>query len=90
MKTAVPLHTLITICCTITLTACGQKPSNKPTANSDIRRLSAVSTLGGAGDVQLMAIRACDKENKKLEIISTSSQNGILGGEYPVILFRCK
>lgn len=87
-------------CCTITLTlaaavllltACGQPQSTKSGPNSDIRTISGMHTLGGAGNVTMQAARACDKENKKLIVISTTTQNGIYSGtSYPVIVFRCE
>lgn len=83
------MRLLSIICCALTLTACGHQQQTKG-PNSDIRTISGMSTLGGAGNVALMAAQACDNEKKKLEVISTTTQNGITGTSYPVIVFRCK
>jgi len=83
--------------CTITLTlavlllaACGQAQQTKG-PNSNIRTISGMHTPGGAANLPIMAARACDAENKKLTIISTTTQNGMYSGtSYPVIVFKCE
>lgn len=76
------------LCCTITLTACANQPvpANRP--NSDIRTINGMGLFGG--NVAQAAARACDNENKKLNILSTTTQTGATGTSYPVIVFKCE
>jgi hypothetical protein len=79
---------LAILCCTITLTACGQRVAQAPGPNSDIRTIKGFQLMGG--DVATAAARACDNEGKKLEVITTTTQESVMSDtQYPVIVFKC-
>jgi hypothetical protein len=84
---------ILATCCTITLTACGnlnKRPIDPNGPNGDIRTLSANDiSMTGTGDVAAAAVRACDNEGKKIEVITTTTKTGITGTVYPVIMFKC-
>lgn len=82
---------LLILCCTITLTSCapaGKQAVAQNRPNGDIRVLKGFNIM--SGDVATAAARACDNENKKLEVITTTTQSSMVSDTvYPVIVFKC-
>ncbi len=87
-------HIITLITATLLLTACAAP--NDPSLAEGIQRkgdgVYSVTQFGPFGsDMTTQAVRQCelDGQGKKLNIITSTTYNGVTGTNYPMLLFRC-